>query len=255
MLISASLVLYNNNPELIKKVLNSFLNTRLESSLCVVDNSPSPKLSSLFQGLNVDYYHSNANLGFGKAHNLAISRLEQADYHLILNPDVYFDPDVLPELIRYLEVHDDIGLISPKIYFPSGELQYLCKRYPSVFLLFARRFVPSSIQHFFKSYLDWYEMRDTGYDKVMDVLYISGCFMLFRKKYLDEIGYFDENIFMYLEDTDITIRMAKKFRCVFYPNTYIFHYWAKGSYKSWKLTLINIKSAIYFFGKHGWKIF
>ena len=48
-------------------------------------------------------------------------------------------------------------------------------------------------------------MRDVGYDKITDVIYLSGCFMLFRKEYLDEIGYFDENIFMYFEDADITI--------------------------------------------------
>ena len=60
---------------------------------------------------------------------------------------------------------------------------------------------------------------------------------------------------MYLEDADINLRMAKKYKTVFYPHVHIFHHWAKGSYKSLKLTIINIQSAIYFFNKHGWKIF
>jgi GT2 family glycosyltransferase len=98
-------------------------------------------------------------------------------------------------------------------------------------------------------------MRDMGYDKTAEVLYLSGCFMLFRKKYLDEIGYFDEDIFMYFEDADITLRMAKKYKTVFYPHVHIFHHWAKGSYKALNLTIINIQSAIYFFNKHGWKLF
>ncbi len=79
--------------------------------------------------------------------------------------------------------------------------------------------------------------------------------MLFRRKHLDEIGYFDENIFMYLEDADITLRMSKKYRAIFYPYVQIFHYWAKGSHKSVKLILIAIRSAIYLFNKHGWKLF
>ena len=133
-------------------------------------------------------------------------------------------------------------------------LIYLCKRYPSLFILFARRFLPKQLHFLFQNYLDWFEMRDMGYDKITDVIYLSGCFMLFRKKYLDEIGYFDENIFMYFEDADITIRMSEKYRSVFYPHVQVFHHWAQGSYSSWKLALINIQSALYFFRKHGWKI-
>jgi len=253
---SVSLVLYKNDPNLVSQVVSSVVNSNITTHLAVVDNSPLPDLEKLFAGLdNVDYFYKNGNNdGFGKAHNLAISKLD-SEYHLVVNPDVYFDSNVIPQLIEYLESNLDIGLITPKIRYPNGDIQYLCKRYPTFFALFARRFVPKTLHFILKRYLDWYEMRDMGYDKIADVIYLSGCFMLFRRKYLDEIGYFDENIFMYLEDTDITIRMAKKYRTVFYPDVHIFHHWAKGSYKSLKLTLINIQSAIYFFNKHGWKLF
>jgi GT2 family glycosyltransferase len=254
--ISASLVLYKNDPEIIHETVLSIINTPLKIKLLIVDNSPSPDLEKLFKGLDVDYYYNNGNnLGFGKAHNLAISKAGISDYHILLNPDVYFNKDVIPQLINYLENHGDVGLIQPLIRFPSGEIQYLCKHYPTLFALFSRRFIPKEFHFLIKRYLDWYEMRDMGYDKITEVLYLSGCFMIFRKKYLDEIGYFDEKIFMYLEDADITLRMAKKYKTVFYPDVEIFHHWAKGSYNSLKLTIINIQSAIYFFNKHGWKIF
>jgi GT2 family glycosyltransferase len=254
--LSASLVLYQNNPEMVRTAVLSLLQNNIDISLSVIDNSPLPELATVFQDINVDYYYNQGeNIGFGKAHNLALCRVKAADYHLVINPDIYFDDHVIPELLKYLEENKDIGLISPKISYPNGELQYLCKRYPSFLLLLFRRFIPKQLQVIFKRHLDWYEMRETGYDKIIDVPYLSGCFMLFRRKYLDEIGYFDENIFMYLEDADITLRMAKKYRTVFYPHVHIFHHWAKGSYKSLKLTLINIQSAIYFFNKHGWKLF
>ncbi len=244
-IVSASLVVYKNDPDIVYNAVQS-----------TVNNSPSPDLAKVFEDLDIDYYYNNGNnIGFAQAHNLAISRLDKSDYHLVINPDIYFDKNVIPKLIDYLEENKDIGLIQPQIRYPNGDIQYLCKRYPTFFALFARRFLPKQLHFILKRYLDWYEMRDMGYDKVADVFYLSGCFMLFRRKYLDEIGYFDENIFMYLEDTDITIRMAKKYRTVFYPHVHIFHHWAKGSYKSLKLTLINIQSAIYFFNKHGWKLF
>ncbi|BAY97943.1 glycosyltransferase [Tolypothrix tenuis PCC 7101] len=255
--ISASLVLYKNDSDMVNRVIMSTINTPLDIKLCVIDNSPDPNLKTLFTNIEqVDYHYNDANnIGFGKAHNLALSKCRMADYHLVLNPDIYFDKNVIPELINYLENHQEVGLIQPKILFPNGEIQYLCKRYPRMFALFARRFIPQSLHFLIKAYLDWYEMRDMGYDQVADVLYLSGCFMLFRRKYLDEIGYFDENIFMYLEDADITLRMAEKYKTVFYPHVHIFHHWARGSYKSINLAIINILSAIYFFNKHGWKIF
>lgn len=256
--LSASLVLYKNDPDMVRQVVSSLLNTPIKSSLSIVDNSPSSELEIIFKDINnVDYYYNHGkNVGFSKGHNLALSRVPNCQYHLVLNPDVYFDKNVIPELLQYLESHQDIGLISPKIYFPNGEIQYLCKHYPTVLLLFGRRFIPKQLQWILKDYLDWYEMRDTGYNKVMDVPYLSGCFMLFRRKYIEEIGYlFDENIFMYLEDADVTLRMSKKYRSVFYPHVHIFHHWARGSHKSAKLTLVTIQSAIYLFNKHGWRFF
>ncbi|MBF2021070.1 MAG: glycosyltransferase [Hydrococcus sp. C42_A2020_068] len=259
MRLSASLVLYKNEPNMVLKAVESLFNTPLEINLIVIDNSPSAELSEIFSNLSnfkIDYFYQDGrNLGFGKGHNLALSKIQNSDYHLILNPDVYFESHTIIELIDYLDKNPDIGLIQPKIYYPNGELQYLCKRYPSFFLLFARRFVPQYLKGLFKDYLNWYEMRDTGYNRIIDVPYLSGCFMLFRKKYLDEIGYFDENIFMYLEDADLTLRMSQKYRTVFYPDVWIYHHWAKGSYKSLRLMLISIRSAFYFFGKHGWRFF
>lgn len=259
MKLTTSLVTYKNNPEILHQTISSLFNTNLAIELLVIDNSPTDELRSLFENENfqefkINYYFNNGNnVGFAKAHNLAIEKSEKADYHLVLNPDVYFEPNVIPELISYLEANQDIGLISPKILFPNGEIQYLCKRYPSFFHLFARRFVPSFVKPLIKDYLDWYEMKDIGYDKIFDVPYLSGCFMLFRRKALDEIGYFDENIFMYLEDADITLRMSQKYRAIFYPSVNIYHHWARGSHKSLRLTFVTIQSAIYLFNKYGWK--
>jgi GT2 family glycosyltransferase len=260
MKLSASLVLYKNDPNIVSQTVKSLLDTPITINLAVVDNSPSDDLSEIFddfQEYDIDYYFNNGeNIGFSKAQNLAITRTKKYDYHLVMNPDIYFAKNTILELINYLEQNLDVGLIQPKILYPHGEIQYLCKRNPTFLALFARRFVPKqlSTQGIFKKYIDWYEMKETGYNKIIDVPYLSGCFMLFRRQYLEEIGYFDENIFMYLEDADITKRMAEKYRSVFYPNTCIYHYWARGSHKSLKLTWITIQSAIYFFNKYGWKL-
>jgi GT2 family glycosyltransferase len=254
--LSASLVIYKNDPEMLNQVLTSFGKIPVKSTLVVIDNSPTPELSNLFIAHeNVEYFHMDGdNLGFGKAHNVALSKISASPYHLVLNPDVYFEDGVVPELIAQLETSSDIGLIQPKVLFPDGRIQYLCKRYPTFLTFFVRRFIPKSLHSLIQKRMDWYEMRDTGYDKTMDVPVLSGCFMLFRRTCLDEVGYFDDKMFMYCEDFDLTLRMARKYRTVFYPHVHIFHHWNRGSHKSLKLTWVFIRSAIYFFNKHGWRI-
>ena len=87
----------------------------------------------------------------------------------------------------------------------------------------------------------------------MDVPYLSGCFMFLRITALKKVGLFDENIFMYGEETDLCRRLIRVgYRTVFNPNVYIIHEFQKGSHKTWRLTWIGIRSAIYYFNKWGW---
>jgi GT2 family glycosyltransferase len=255
--VSGSLVVYKNDPAMLEQLLDSFHHIPLKTNLVVIDNSPTPDLKAIFnKDSSVHYYHmSGINHGFSKAHNIAFSKTRSSRYHLVLNPDIYFDGQIVLDLVKFMEENLSVGLVQPKILFPDGRLQYLCKRNPTILALFLRRFAPKSLDLLVKNYNDWYEMRESGYNKIMDVPYLSGCFMLFRKAYLDEIGYFDENIFMYLEDADITIRMAQNYRSVFYPYVSIYHHWARGSHHSLRLTLITIQSAIYFFNKYGWRLY
>ena len=221
-----------------------------------MDNSPTNELKYIFEDVqDVKYIFSKKNLGFGKGHNVALSLPISSSYHLILNPDVYFQPQVISELISYMEQKTEVGLVQPKVLFPNGDIQYLCKRYPSLFIFFARRFLPKYLQHFFIKKLNHYEMRDLDMIEPSEVLLLSGCFMLFRKKYLDEIGYFDDNYFMYCEDFDLSIRMNECYKNVFYPNVFIYHSWERGAHKSWKLSITFMRSIVLFFNKHGWKIY
>ena len=86
----------------------------------------------------------------------------------------------------------------------------------------------------------------------MNVPVLSGCFMFLRTSALKDVGLFDENIFMYLEDTDLSRRIHTKYKTIFYPKVQITHEYAKESNKSKKLLKYHIQSAIYYFNKWGW---
>ena len=76
--------------------------------------------------------------------------------------------------------------------------------------------------------------------------------MFLKCEVLKDIGLFDENIFMYLEDTDLNRRIHSKYKTIFYPKVEIIHEYAKESYVNKKLLMFHIKSAIYYFNKLGW---
>jgi len=256
-MVSISIVTYNND-KIIKKCLqNIFKNTNnTDFELIIVDNNSSDSTVSIIEKdfKNVKLIKNNRNIGFGAAHNIAI-KMGRGKYHLVLNPDIIFTENLIEKLVNFMEENPDAGLVSPKIIFPDGTTQYLCKRLPCLFDLGIRRFTPKFIQNLFKNRIEYFEMKETGYNKIMDVPYLSGSFMLIRRKILEKVDGFDENIFMYFEDADITRRIGEISRTVFYPYTRVIHLWERGSHKNIKYFIIVIVSAIKYFNKWGWKIF
>lgn len=249
--ITSTIVTYRNNLGALQKTISSFLNTELKVKLYVVDNSPTDEIQELCKDKRIKYIFNNANVGFGAGHNIAIKKsLNLSKYHLVLNPDIYFEKGELEEIYGFMELNDDIGGVMPRVLYPDGSIQHLCKLLPTPCDLIFRRFLP------FKSLKEkrnnFYELQFTGYDKVMDVPCLSGCFMFIRTEALKKVGLFDERFFMYLEDTDLSRRIHKYYRTVYYPKAVVYHRYEKGSYKNLKLLKYHIESAIKYFNKWGW---
>ena len=254
MKITGSIVTYHNSSEDLNKVISSFLNTKLDIKLYISDNSNDDSIKEICKDNRIEYIFNNSNNGFGFAHNIAIKKAQNygSIYHFVLNPDVYFTEGNIEKMLTFMEKNREIGLMMPKILYPNNEIQYVCKLLPTPFNLFSRGFLPN--WDWVRKINDTYEMKFTKYDHLMEVPYISGCFMLFRSKVFEEIGYFDENIFMYLEETDISRRIAQYYKTVMYPEAQVYHSWERGTHKNKKLRNITIKSAIYYFNKWGWFI-
>ncbi|MCK0158141.1 glycosyltransferase family 2 protein [Cellulophaga sp. F20128] len=252
--LTACIVTYNNDIEKLKKAIRSFLNTNISVKLFIVDNSRFDALKTLvdIDLNNIIYIHNPTNPGFGAAHNLGIEKAKEysSKYHIILNPDIYFSIGVNEEIIRYMETDPSVGLVMPKILYPNGENQFLCKLLPRPIDLIARRFFPKV--KIFNRMIEKYELRDFNYDSIENIPYLSGCFMFCKTDVLSEIGGFDDRFFMYLEDTDLCRRIHLKYKTIFYPKVVVFHYFEKGSYRNYKLLKHHIKSAFNYFNKWGW---
>ena len=131
MKITATIVVYQPRMDWLLKSIQSFIDkNNFSKKLYLIDNSPvqNKELQALASE-KIEYIFNNRNMGFGKAHNLGIKKAiaDGSDFHLILNPDVQFDSDILIELTHVLTNEETIGLISPKILYENGEIQRLCK--------------------------------------------------------------------------------------------------------------------------------
>jgi len=195
----------------------------------------------------------HGNIGYGAGHNLAITRVD-AQYHLILNPDVWLEDSALLEALKFMAAYPEVGLLAPRVEDQHGSRQYLCKRYPSVLDLLLRGFAPGVLKRIFQKRLNHYEMRDQiGDNIVWDVPLVSGCFMLFRQPLLVNIQGFDADYFLYFEDYDISLRTAKYARTAYVPTVRIVHFGGQAARKGWRHISLFLRSAYTFFNRHGWK--
>lgn len=248
--ITASLVIYNNDERVVTNTIESFLNTKLNVLLYLVANSPFPNLRQYSNNERIVLIKAHSNPGFGAGHNLAIKKAIKSKYHLVLNPDVSFQPGVLEELYHYMQTHPEVGNIMPKIFYPDGSVQRLCKLLPTPLNVWSRRFLPQL--KWTKKLNDQYELKQFAYDSIMNIPNLSGCFMFLRNSILQKTGGFDERFFLYLEDIDLNRRIGQHAKTLLYPHVSITHHYQRGSYNNTKLLLHHIVSAIKYFNKWGW---
>jgi GT2 family glycosyltransferase len=251
--VSGSIVAYNNDPAQVVSAARSFLSSQLRVSLTVVDNSPVDGLRGQIAAAGAEYSFNGRNVGFGSAHNIAIRRYCHAsEYHLILNPDVRFGPEVLDALYRFMQSNPEVGLVMPRVLYPDGDEQHLCKLLPTPFDLLARRFGGSLARTLFKARMARYLLQEADLSKPREVPCLSGCCMLVRTSLFQSVGLFDERYFMYMEDYDLCRRIGDVSKTVFFPDVAIYHEYQKGSYKNRVLMKHHINSAWKYFCKWGW---
>lgn len=252
-MLTASIVIYNTKKELLDSILQSVLESKTVDHLFIIDNAPKDENKEILKKSKIIEYIPHENTGYGSSHNIALRKSIElgADYHVILNPDIRFEKNVLKDLVSFMELNKDAVYVLPKVTYANGELQYLCKLLPTPSDLFLRRFLPKTKWTEKKN--DRYTLKHSGYDKTLNAPCLSGCFMFLRCSAIrDNEIFFDDRFFMYFEDFDLIRRLHRVGKTYYYPSVSIIHDHARESYKSKKMLKIHIQSAIKYFNKYGW---
>lgn len=268
-MITASIVTYNHHLLDIEPVLRSLIASPMDVVYIIDHSEGMDELQSELNeyigrvftgeptvrakveaGFKVIYIRHRNN-GYGGGHNVALHEAEKlgSKYHLVVNPDIWFGPRVIPALIKYMDEHSDVAQMMPKIQYPNGHIQPLAKMLPTPFDLFSRFCVPSFL---IRKRNNRFELVHSEFKMTLNVPYLSGCFMFFRMSAIKEINYFDEHFFMYAEDIDITRRLHEKYKTLYYPHIPVYHKFSRASHRSLHLMKVHILNIIMYFNKWGW---
>jgi len=265
--LSISIVVYKPSIEIFKQTLDSIYvslsqNSILlrESKITIVDNGNQRSIldntvkTYIDNGLQINIISSINNVGYGKAHNLAIFN-SHSKYHLILNPDVILGSDALKHGLEYLERNKDVAAISPKCFNDNNKVQYIAKTYPNLLVLLLRGIAPKFIKKIFHRELFKYEVRKiVDEDKISEIEIMSGCFMLCRTEALKQIDGFDGRYFLYFEDFAMSLELRKLGKLMYVPSMKIIHLGGHAARKGIRHIYFFISSGFRFFNKYGWKI-
>ncbi len=255
--LTISLISHNSKKDLEHLLPSLFLAlSNINAEVLLVDNcSDDSTVEYVKRNYPEIFVRKNkSRLGYGANHNQNLA-MAKGKYIVLMNADMTLTPESLILLMKFMDNNSDIGIATPKILNEDGTLQYLNKRYPTLIDLFLRRFLPDPLKHLFEKRLKYYEMRDVGYDSIIDVPFVSGAFMFTRTALIKDLCGFDERFFLYFEDVDLCRRVQKTHRTVYYPDAVVTHRWDRAAHKKLKWMIIFMNSAFHYFNKWGYRLF
>ena len=261
-MLNISLVLYK--PDWIGEVvplLRELVRVQCLHKIYLIDNSPADATAEWRAYANsntgeawatcIEYRFIGENIGYGRGHNHALreSIYDGVAFHLVMNSDMVVRAEDIDTLCAFMQSEPLVGQVMPRVVYPDGTTQYLCKLLPTPLDVFGRRFLP---RRWMARRNARYELRMFGYDRPLNVPYLSGCFMLLRTQAAFEARLFDERYFMYPEDIDLTRTIHRNCLTLYYPAVTVVHNHKQGSYHSLRLLWVHIVNLCRYFNKWGW---
>lgn len=227
--------------------------SNIDAEIFVVDNNSVDGSNAMIHEKFPDlhFIENKENVGFSKANNQAI-HISKGEYVLLLNPDTVVEEDTFEKVIAFMDEHSDAGGLGVKMIDGQG-----------VFLPESKRGLPTPMVSFYKiagiskifpksKRFGRYHLGFLSNDEVHEIEVLAGAFMLMRKSVLDEVGFLDEEFFMYGEDIDLSYRITLGgYKNYYYPDTTIIHYKGESTKKgSINYVKIFYNAMIIFARKH-----
>lgn len=243
---------YNTCDLLLNCLASIYQTTNGDFEIIVVDNASEDKTAAEVEKRygQVKILKNLKNLGFAKAVNQGL-REAKGTYLLILNSDTLVSEKTIETELSFLQNHQEVGVVGCQIRNLDGSLQPSGGFLPNLFNVFLWMSFLDNLD-FLNQFLKPYHMDNLKfYTRQQDLGWVTGAFLLTTREMIEKVGYFDEKMFMYVEEVDWCARASKfGIKIVFNPQAGVVH--LKGSSARDDLAGIaeEFQEILYFFKKH-----
>jgi len=201
---------------------------------------------------NIKIIKLEKNLGTTISRNIGI-RKSVGKYILILDSDTEVKTGTVKILIDTINKGDKVGIVAPRLFYPDGSMQASCKRFPTIKTKIYK-YMPFYVT---RNIAEKDELYDKIYEKenkqIAEVDYCISAAWMVNRDAIDDIGFFDENIFYSPEDVDYCLRMwLKGWKIICNPLASVVHRTQRKSYKDFKIAWQHLKGLFYYFRKYNY---
>ena len=190
------------------------------------------------------------NRGLGGGSNAGM-RVASGDYFLLLNSDAWAVGDAVARLVEFAEAHPEAAVVGPRLSYPDGSLQRTVRGFPTLWrlateYLFLRKLAPRSRS------LNAFYGAGFAHDEVREAEFLMGACLLVRREAADTVGLFDENFFMFSEETDWCYRFRQAgWKVLFYPGAEFVHVGGATTRQNWgPMFREQLRGHLRFLAKH-----
>ncbi|WP_304201656.1 glycosyltransferase [Phocaeicola plebeius] len=202
---------------------------------------------------NVKIIQNTRPLGFGENNNKGVLA-STGQYIAIINPDIIILKNSLDTLLNYIKDNLHIGIVVPKLLNPDFSIQYSVRGFITLKTLFTR-IMTKGKDNINNKLISQYLCKNIDHTKIQPIDWAIGAALFMSKKTYAELGGFDVDYFLYMEDEDICLRCWELKKAVIYnPDAIMIHNHIRASSKLGKKTILHLKSMYTFFKKHGFSI-
>jgi N-acetylglucosaminyl-diphospho-decaprenol L-rhamnosyltransferase len=190
------------------------------------------------------------NTGLGAGSNAGM-RLASGDYFLLLNSDAWPVGDAIGQLAAFADAHPEAAVVGPKLLNPDGSLQRSVRGYPTLWRLATEYFFLRKLAPGTRALNAFYASR-FAHDEVREAEFLMGACLLVRREAADTVGLFDEDFFMFSEETDWCYRFRQAgWKVLFFPGAEFVHVGGATTEQNWgPMYREQLRGHLRFLAKH-----
>jgi N-acetylglucosaminyl-diphospho-decaprenol L-rhamnosyltransferase len=190
------------------------------------------------------------NIGLGAGSNTGM-RVASGDYFLLLNSDAWAVGDAVEQLVVFAEEHPEAAVVGPKLLNTDGSLQRSVRGFPTLWRLATEYFFLRKLAPGTRAVNAFYAAR-FRHDEVREAEFLMGACLLVRRRAADTVGLFDEDFFMFSEETDWCYRFRQAgWKVLFFPGAEFVHVGGASTSQNWgPMYREQLRGHLRFLAKH-----